>query len=88
MAKAKAATETTGRRPRLDNSHFRPDVLYLKALMGRYPSAERWSPHRAGELRYWYDRCVAAEIDPADVELRCPLRVRAEAEAVTRGTSK
>jgi len=88
MAKSKNAATDTGRRPRFDNNHFRPDVMYGKALMGRYPSAEKWSPHRSGELRYWYDRCVAAAINPVDVELRCPLRVRAEAEAITRGAGK
>lgn len=80
----KPAIESAPQRPRFDNSHFRPDVLYLKALMGRYPSAERWSKHRAGELRYWHDRMVAAGLDPRTVERRCPQRVRIEAESVTR----
>ena len=87
MATTKPRTEGgEHRRPRFDNSHFRPDVLYHKALMGRYPSAKN-AQYRADELRYWHDRMVAAGLDPRDVERRCPYRVRAEAEAVTRSPS-
>lgn len=82
---AKPKPDAVPQKPRLDNSHFRPEVLYFKALMGRYPSAERWSPHRPAELRYWHDRMVAAGLDPVVVERRCPGRVRTEAEAITRG---
>lgn len=85
MAKGKnAGADATPQKPRFDNSHFNPEVLYHKALMGRYPSAAPRSPNRADELRYWHNRMVAAGLDPGAVERRVPTRIRAEAEAVTR----
>jgi hypothetical protein len=42
--------------------------MYGKALRGEYPSAERRSKHRDGELVYWRGRCEAEGVDVAAIE--------------------